>query len=72
MTEDRLQFLLDVTGAFRLGVLTTLMGVSGARKTTLMDFLAGRKVGGYIEGDIQIFGFPKRQETFAYISSYCQ
>ena len=70
--DDRLQLLKDVTGAFRPGVLTALMGVSGAGKTTLMDVLAGRKTGGYIEGDIRISGFPKKQETFARISGYCE
>ncbi|KAJ8452102.1 hypothetical protein Cgig2_016683 [Carnegiea gigantea] len=72
VTEDRLQLLQEVTGAFRPGVLTALMGVSGAGKTTLMDVLAGRKTGGYIEGDIRISGFPKKQETFARISGYCE
>ncbi|KAF5933066.1 hypothetical protein HYC85_029237 [Camellia sinensis] len=72
VTEDRLQLLREVTAAFRRGVLTALMGVSGAGKTTLMDVLAGRKTGGYIEGDIRISGFPKIQETFARISRYCQ
>ncbi|KAF7843397.1 ABC transporter G family member 36 [Senna tora] len=72
VTEDRLQLLKDVTGAFRPGVLTALMGVSGAGKTTLMDVLAGRKTGGYIEGDIRISGFLKKQETFARISGYCE
>ena len=72
MTENRLQLLREVTGAFRPGVLTALMGVSGAGKTTLMDVLAGRKTGGYIEGDIRISGFPKKQDTFARISSYCE
>lgn len=72
VTEDRLQLLCEVTGAFRPGVLTALMGISGAGKTTLMDVLAGRKTGGYIEGDIRISGFPKNQETFARISGYCE
>lgn len=72
VTEERLQLLRDVTGAFRPGVLTALMGVSGAGKTTLMDVLAGRKTGGYIEGDIRISGYPKNQATFARISGYCE
>ncbi|XP_071686005.1 pleiotropic drug resistance protein 1-like [Rutidosis leptorrhynchoides] len=70
--EDRLLLLKSVSGAFRPGVLTALMGVSGAGKTTLMDVLAGRKTGGYIEGDIRISGYPKKQETFARISGYCE
>lgn len=70
--EDRLQLLRDVSGAFRPGVLTALVGVSGAGKTTLMDVLAGRKTGGYIEGTISISGYPKKQETFARISGYCE
>ncbi|KAK4388906.1 ABC transporter G family member 32 [Sesamum angolense] len=69
---DRLQLLVDVTGAFRPGVLTALIGVSGAGKTTLMDVLAGRKTGGHIEGSIYVSGYPKNQETFARISGYCE
>ena len=70
--EERLQLLKDVSGAFRPGVLTALVGVSGAGKTTLMDVLAGRKTGGYIEGPITVSGFPKNQETFARVSGYCE
>ncbi|CAN4076592.1 unnamed protein product [Withania somnifera] len=70
--EDRLELLKGVSGAFRPGVLTALMGVSGAGKTTLMDVLAGRKTGGYIEGTISISGYLKKQETFARIAGYCE
>ncbi|KAG5566573.1 hypothetical protein RHGRI_002206 [Rhododendron griersonianum] len=70
--ETRLQLLRDVSGAFRPGILTALVGVSGAGKTTLMDVLAGRKTGGYIEGSISISGFPKNQTTFARVSGYCE
>ncbi|XP_022997377.1 pleiotropic drug resistance protein 1-like [Cucurbita maxima] len=72
VVEDKLELLKGVSGAFRPGVLTALMGVSGAGKTTLMDVLAGRKTGGCTEGTITISGFPKRQETFARISGYCE
>lgn len=70
--EKKLQLLRDITGAFRPGVLTALMGVSGAGKTTLMDVLSGRKTGGIIEGDIRIGGYPKVQKTFARVSGYCE
>ncbi|CAN6692199.1 unnamed protein product [Malus baccata var. baccata] len=70
--ETRLQLLRDVSGAFRPGVLTALVGVSGAGKTTLMDVLSGRKTGGYIEGSISISGYPKNQATFARVSGYCE
>lgn len=72
ITEERLQLLVNITGAFRPGVLTALVGVSGAGKTTLMDVLAGRKTDGYIKGSIYISGYPKRQETFARVSGYCE
>ncbi|EPS59556.1 hypothetical protein M569_15249, partial [Genlisea aurea] len=70
--EKKLQLLCNVSGVFSPGVLTALMGSSGAGKTTLMDVLAGRKTSGYIEGDIRISGYPKEQKTFARISGYVE
>ncbi|KOM25784.1 hypothetical protein LR48_Vigan187s002400 [Vigna angularis] len=72
ISENRLELLKGINGAFRPGVLTALMGVSGAGKTTLLDVLSGRKTSGYIEGSITISGYPKKQETFARISGYCE
>jgi ABC-type multidrug transport system ATPase subunit len=39
--SGELQLLHNISGAFQPGVLTALMGASGAGKTTLMDVLAG-------------------------------
>ncbi|XP_015972150.1 pleiotropic drug resistance protein 1-like [Arachis duranensis] len=72
VVEEKLVLLKGVSGAFRPHVLTALMGITGAGKTTLMDVLAGRKTGGYIGGNITISGYPKKQETFARISGYCE
>ncbi|XP_020424974.1 pleiotropic drug resistance protein 1 [Prunus persica] len=72
ITDDRHEILKGVSGTFRPGVLTALMGVSGAGKTTLLDVLAGRKTGGYIEGSITLSGYPKKQDTFARVTGYCE
>jgi ABC-type lipoprotein export system ATPase subunit len=45
----RLLLLKGISGAFRPGVLTALMGSSGAGKTTLMDVLALRKTGASVD-----------------------
>ncbi|KAK1653813.1 hypothetical protein QYE76_071618 [Lolium multiflorum] len=71
-TENRLQLLSDICGAFKPGILTALVGVTGAGKTTLMDVLAGRKTSGTIEGDMRLSGYPKKQDTFSRISGYCE
>ncbi|KAF7058251.1 hypothetical protein CFC21_065354 [Triticum aestivum] len=70
--KRKLQLLHNITGAFQPRILSALMGVTGAGKTTLLDVLAGRKTGGVIEGDIRIGGYPKIQQTFARISGYCE
>ncbi|PNH00581.1 Pleiotropic drug resistance protein 4, partial [Tetrabaena socialis] len=68
----KLQLLNKVSGVFRPGVLTSLMGASGAGKTTLMDVLAGRKTGGKEEGSQLINGAPKRMSTFARLMGYVE
>ncbi|KAJ0007109.1 hypothetical protein Pint_29970 [Pistacia integerrima] len=72
LADEKLVLLKGVSGAFRPSVLTALIGISGASKTTPMDVLAGRNTGGYIEGNITILGYPKKQETFAQTSGYCE
>ena len=43
--KPELQLLQSIDGVFAPGVMTALMGSTGAGKTTLMDVLAGRKTG---------------------------
>uniref|UniRef100_A0A0D9XY53 ABC transporter domain-containing protein n=1 Tax=Leersia perrieri TaxID=77586 RepID=A0A0D9XY53_9ORYZ len=71
-TERKLQLLHNITGAFQAGILSALMGVTVAGKTILLDVLAGRKTGGFIDGDIRVGGYPKVQQTFARISGNCE
>ncbi|KAI3429335.1 hypothetical protein D9Q98_005430 [Chlorella vulgaris] len=69
---SQLLLLKGITGSFRGGVLTALMGASGAGKTTLMDVLAGRKTGGLITGEVTVNGFPQEPRTFARIMGYVE
>ncbi|KAL6780792.1 hypothetical protein ACKKBF_B11655 [Auxenochlorella protothecoides x Auxenochlorella symbiontica] len=70
--KDALRLLSGINGIFRPGVLTALMGASGAGKTTLMDVLAGRKTGGTVTGEVHVNGYPKVQKTFNRISGYVE
>lgn len=54
------------------GVLTALMGGSGAGKTTLMDVLAGRKTQGVTHGDVLVNGHAKQQATWARVVGYVE
>ena len=46
--KPELQLLQNIDGIFAPGVMTALMGSTGAGKTTLMDVLAGRKTGNFL------------------------
>lgn len=48
-----------MSGVFLFGVFIVLVGLSGVGKIILMDVFVGRKIGGYIEGDIKILGYLK-------------
>mmetsp|Transcript_4643 Transcript_4643/g.13342 ORF Transcript_4643/g.13342 Transcript_4643/m.13342 type:complete len:1521 (-) Transcript_4643:659-5221(-) len=68
----KLQLLRDLTFSCEPGVLTALMGGSGAGKTTLMDVVAGRKTQGDITGDILVNGHPKVQATWSRAIGYVE
>jgi ABC-type multidrug transport system ATPase subunit len=70
--KDRLEILKGVSGCFRPGMLTALMGFSGAGKTSLLDVLGGQKTTGYPGGVIIVSGYPKLQETFSHVLGYCE
>lgn len=63
--QGELQLLHNITGSFRPGVLTALMGVSGAGKTTLMDVLACRKTAGRMEGRVWVSAISRGRARLA-------
>jgi ABC-type multidrug transport system ATPase subunit/ABC-type multidrug transport system permease subunit len=70
--EERLRLLNGVSGSLKAGRMCALMGSSGAGKTTLMDVVAQRKVGGTIMGDIRMNGFPQGRTAFLRSSGYVE
>lgn len=70
--EGKLQLLHGIDFYAEPGILTALMGGSGAGKTTLMDVVAGRKTQGIIRGDILVNGHPKQQEVWSRVVGYVE
>ncbi|KAK9811201.1 hypothetical protein WJX73_009709 [Symbiochloris irregularis] len=70
--SKELQLLHNITGCFRPGVMTALMGATGAGKTTLMDVLACRKNSGRTQADIRVNGYPQDRTTFTRVSGYVE
>jgi predicted ABC-type transport system involved in lysophospholipase L1 biosynthesis ATPase subunit len=69
---EKLHLLKGITGYAEPGVLTALMGGSGAGKTTLMDVIAGRKTIGDVEGEIVVNGRPKEQRSWSRVVGYVE
>ncbi|KAI9554257.1 ABC protein [Daphnia sinensis] len=61
--------LHKMSGAFKSGQLTAILGPSGAGKTSLMNILAGLKTSG-IEGRIDVNGVERDRKTFRKRSAY--
>ena len=61
--------LKSVSGRFKPGCLTAVMGSSGAGKTTLLNILAGHVTLG-VSGTIKVNGKQKKQKVFEKISAY--
>lgn len=68
-TSSELELLKGVSGVFRPGVLTALMGASGAGKTTLMDVLAGTAFAPFLR--TQMHRFLVFDGTFRIIFNTC-
>lgn len=66
------KLLQGISGVAKPGIITALMGASGAGKTTLMDTIAGRKSFGKVKGDIFLNGYPKEKETFSRLVGYVE
>lgn len=69
LTRQRRQLLQNVSGDFRPGELTAIMGLSGAGKSTLMDILAGFTTSG-VTGNIMVNRTIRDNAKFRRISAY--
>lgn len=67
--EDK-QILNQISGACPSGLLTAIMGSSGAGKTSLLDILACNSIVGKMGGDVYVNGTPRHRSSFSKISCY--
>lgn len=66
------QILDGVIGEIRPGEVIGIMGGSGAGKTTMLNILAGKVVGGQPSGTIVINGQPRDKSVWPYLLSYVE
>ncbi|KAG7202355.1 hypothetical protein KM043_018682 [Ampulex compressa] len=69
MARETRQLLWNISGDFRPGELTAIMGLSGAGKSTLMDILAGFTTSS-VTGNVTVNGKVRNLAEFRRISSY--
>lgn len=62
--------LNGVSGRFRPGYLSAILGPSGAGKTTLLNLLSGFSMSGSIEGSITVNKEPRNLTQFRQMSCY--
>ena len=62
--------LNGVTGTFRAGRLTAIMGASGAGKTSLLQVLAGEARNGELDGEIFVNGFETDGQQLKKMSGF--
>ncbi|RLN87248.1 hypothetical protein BBJ28_00026457, partial [Nothophytophthora sp. Chile5] len=70
--KESIDLLKGVSGFADPGTLTALMGSSGAGKTTLMDVIAGRKIGGKITGKVLLNGYEANELAIRRCTAYCE
>ncbi len=62
--------LNNVSGRFKAGRLTAVMGASGAGKTSLLSLIAGELTNGKVKGDISLNGEAIHLKTVKKISGF--
>ncbi|GMF28078.1 unnamed protein product [Phytophthora fragariaefolia] len=70
--KGTIDLLKGVSGYALPGTITSLMGSSGAGKTTLMDVIAGRKTEGKIHGKILLNGHEATDLAIRRSTGYCE
>lgn len=69
LSREKTELLKNLSGEFRAGELTAIMGLSGAGKSTLMDVLAGFITSG-VTGNIMVNSKTRNLSEFRRLSAY--